>query len=177
MPYVTLALRCLVGVVFLVSASSKVAGRGRFAAFRASVDAMGVLPARRVPLAARLVVGTECAVPLLLVSAPSLGFALACGLLVAFTAGIAGTLRRGAAVPCRCFGASARPLGRAHVVRNALLTCCTLTGEAGVLLSESAGAGGAAGSAALFAGACCAGLVVLLDDLIDLFRPVRAPVR
>ncbi|MGW2231003.1 MauE/DoxX family redox-associated membrane protein [Streptomyces formicae] len=177
MPYVTLALRCLIGVVFLASASSKVAGRGRLHAFKASVDAMGAVPGPLVPLVARLVVAAEFAVPLLLVLAPALGFPLACGLLVAFVAGIVGTLRRGTAVPCRCFGASSRPLGREHVVRNVLLTGCALVGEAGVLLSDGAANGGAAVAAALFAGACLAGLVILLDDLLELFRPVRTPVR
>ncbi|GAA2068512.1 hypothetical protein GCM10009801_16810 [Streptomyces albiaxialis] len=178
MPYAALGLRCLIGLVFLVSSLSKVAGRGRFRAFAAAVEAMG-LPRHRVVPVAGIVVLAEFAVWLLLVLSPAAGFPLAAALLGVFAAGILVVLRRGTPVPCRCFGASAPLLGRRHVVRNAVLAVGAVAGAVAVSLSGG-GWGGAGGltdgavvAVAAVSGLCVAGVVVILDDLLELFRPLR----
>ncbi|MFF3273433.1 MauE/DoxX family redox-associated membrane protein [Streptomyces chrestomyceticus] len=174
MLYVAIGMRCLLGIVFLVSSLSKTAGRGRFSAFAASVRAMDVVPAGHVRTVAATVVAAEYAAWMLLVLAPAPGFALAGGLLVAFTAAVTGALRRGVYAPCQCFGTSVRPLGRGHVLRNALLALGAAVGATAELLPAAAGSPQPAGvAAAVLVGMCAAGVLVLLDDLLELFRPLR----
>ncbi|MGW3461715.1 MauE/DoxX family redox-associated membrane protein [Streptomyces olivaceoviridis] len=177
MPYVVLGLRCLIGVVFLTSSLSKVAGRGRLARFAVSLRVLGVVPRRHVRPVASAVVAAECVVCILLALPAAglalVGFALATCLLVAFTLAILGALRRGVHAPCRCFGPSTRPLGQGHVWRNACLTLAAVTGVAALALSPAAAASArpAGAAVALLTGLCAGGLVALLDTLRELFRP------
>ncbi|MEU9338867.1 MauE/DoxX family redox-associated membrane protein [Streptomyces sp. NPDC048290] len=170
MAHLALALRCLIGIVFLVSSLSKVVSGRRFQDFADSLRTMDVLPARLVPAAARAVVLAEFAVWVLLVIGPTAGFVLATGLLAAFTLGITSAVRRGVYAPCQCFGTSVRPLGPRHVVRNAVLTAGAAVGASAALVPGEMRPAGAA--VAVLAGVCCAGPVLLLDDLLDLFRPM-----
>ena len=88
--------------------------------------------------------------------------ALALLVLATFTAGTWLAVARGTDAPCPCFGASPAPLGRPHVVRDALL--CVAAG-AGI---ACAGAGGARTGGILLAlavGLVIAVLVVHVDDL------------
>ncbi|GAA2884676.1 methylamine utilization protein MauE [Streptosporangium fragile] len=146
MDYVVIGCRALVGIVFLVSAATKIRplASGEFAA---SVRRLtGLRGARARPVALGVVL-LEGAVPVLLVvrglAVP--GFVLAGALLAAFSTAILVALRRGVRAPCRCFGAAEIPLGPRHLVRNALL-----------------GVAAAASAAAL--------LVIGADDIAGLFR-------
>ncbi|MDQ1025264.1 putative membrane protein YphA (DoxX/SURF4 family) [Streptomyces umbrinus] len=175
MPYVALALRCLIGVVFLTSSLSKVAGRGRFHAFAESLRTMDLLPGGWVGAAARIIVVAEFATWMLLVVSPAAGFVLAATLLTVFAVGIAHAVRRGVHAPCQCFGGtSVRPLGRPHVLRNVLLAAGAAVGTPAVLLPGELRPAGAC--VAALAGLCGAGLVVLLDDFLELFAPAVPPV-
>ncbi|MET9295512.1 MauE/DoxX family redox-associated membrane protein [Streptomyces sp. NPDC003077] len=194
-----LGIQWLLGTVFLISAVSKMAGRQAFAAFADSVRAMANMPARARsarPVSVA-VVTAECAVcALFAVSgllslygrvsssqssataarlATSAGAALAATLLVAFAIAIVRTVRRGARTPCRCFGASAAPLGPRHVVRNAVLAGLAVYGAVlpvsgaplpYVPLAHTA--------VAAMAGLLLGGLAALLDELVALFRPLRS---
>ncbi|MFE7571788.1 MauE/DoxX family redox-associated membrane protein [Streptomyces sp. NPDC057539] len=172
MQYLALGIRCLIGVVFLVSSVSKVAGRGRFREFVLSVDGMNILPAALVRPVAVCVVVTECAVWILLVAPAGAvaGLTVAAGLLAALAVAISGALRRGVAASCRCFGASAAPLGRLHVVRNWTLVALAVTGA---LASRADGpAHMAAVLVTVTAGLMLGCLVAVLDEIAGLFRPL-----
>jgi hypothetical protein len=177
--YVHLAIRCLLVVIFLVSSVGKIFGRSAYSRFVTSVRDMGVLPAPLVRVAAASVVAAETVVwLLLLVPAPLAarsGGAIAAGLLGAFTVAVLASLWRGMRTPCRCFGTSAAPLGVQHVVRNTCLigsaAVCAITAEAGGPMLASGAV--VAVSAGLLGGA----LVVWLDDIVELFRPVGRHTR
>ncbi|WP_163509045.1 MauE/DoxX family redox-associated membrane protein [Fodinicola acaciae] len=102
------------------------------------------------------------------------GFVVAAVLLAAFAAGIAAALRRGVAVPCRCFGASSRPVGRHHVVRNVILAGLSVAGAVG---SPAAPPSPTAVLIAVAAGLLAGVLVAMLDELIGLFLPMQAQQR
>lgn len=163
--YVEIGCRVLLGVVLLAAAVGKVSGRAAYREFTYSVRDLGYRPAG--PLAAAVVAAEFTAVALLAVL-PLAGFLLSAGLLLAFTLAIVRNLRRDGAT-CRCFGRTAEPLGRHHVWRNVFLVGCAVVGAlapvgpvrpAGVVLAVAA---------ALVAAA----LVVMLDEVRDLFRPSR----
>ncbi|MEU7246520.1 MauE/DoxX family redox-associated membrane protein [Streptomyces sparsogenes] len=106
------------------------------------------------------------------------GFALAALLLLAFTAGLLGVLRREANVACRCFGDGDEPVAPRHVVGNAALI---LTAAAGLAAWLKVPDGGVVTAAGLLVAAGPAVvltlLTVALEDLTALFRPAdaRAP--
>ncbi|MER5768476.1 MauE/DoxX family redox-associated membrane protein [Streptomyces sp. NPDC001985] len=174
MIYVAFACRILLIGVFLTAVAGKARSRTAFAAFERSLAGLGLLPARLSRAVAVSVIAAESATVVLLVPAPTvpLGFALGALLLLGFSAGIALALRRGRRAPCRCFGASAAPLGPVHVVRNLLLAAA---GAAGAVLVAAGPADGwppHPGGAAI---ACASALVVVvltvrLDDLTELLR-------
>jgi hypothetical protein len=165
--YIEVACRALIAVVFLWSAMSKLRSRAELNAFAESLTAFlpaGSRWARPVAMAVAL---TELAiVPSVAVPVTATaGCALAAVLLVAFIVVIAVVVRRGQRVTCRCFGPSAAPLTRRHLVRNSLLLAAALCGAA---------AGGGAlhpgGSALAVVGGVVAGLLLIhFDDLVDLF--------
>ncbi|MFC5831452.1 MauE/DoxX family redox-associated membrane protein [Nonomuraea insulae] len=172
MTYLSFAGHWLLGVVFAISAVTKLRGRAAFAEFVASTR--NLLPSRwrtTSRAVSAVVITLEATVPVLLVL-PRLhqgGLGLAVVLLVAFGAGIAGALRRGERTACRCFGASKMPLGRRHLVRNGLLAVVAVLAlvSGDVLAAEPVGlavAGAAASVLAL--------LVIRFDDVIDLFAPI-----
>ncbi|MFC4534814.1 MauE/DoxX family redox-associated membrane protein [Sphaerisporangium dianthi] len=164
MEYVRIGCACLVGLVFAMTAVSKLRD---LEGFRRSLPAL--VPARRElvrPLAMAVVV-LEALVPISIAvpAITSYGLALACALLVAFTVAIVRALGRGRLTPCRCFGTSAVPLGSQHLVRNGLLIVAAALGGllpggapalAGTVLAGAAGLIGAI-------------LIASLDDIVDLF--------
>jgi hypothetical protein len=173
---------CLVGLVFAVSAASKLRGSAAFWDFVKTARTLttAVIPgyrtgrdaARRIGV---LVIAGELAVPVLLVvpGTAGIGLGVAIVLLTVFGVGIAAATRRGLRTSCRCFGSSSTPLGRRHLVRNALLVAAAATG----LAFGPERVGQADPSALAVAGAAAvilAVLVVRLDDLTDLFTPASA---
>lgn len=172
MEYLAVGIRTLVGIVFLAAVVGKVARRDGFSAFLASVQRMRILSTWRAGLVARVVVVGEVVICLLLAVpirvANVAGLLLASGLLVAFSLGIVVSVRRGIHAPCRCFGASTTPLGTRHVVRNIGLAAAAAVGAVSVV--------GAAGPVhtegvivAAVAGLALGGVVIVLDDIIELF--------
>jgi hypothetical protein len=164
MEYLQAGCASLIGVVFVVSAVSKLRD---FTAFASSVLAFApVRHALAAPLA-MLIIALEAAVPALLAvrSARPYGFGLGCVLLAAFTAAIAVALRRGRRGPCRCFGAASAPMGPRHLARNGVLLAA---GVAGGL--SPGGLPSSAGTAiAVVAGLAGALLVISFDGIVDLF--------
>ncbi|MFL6076546.1 MAG: MauE/DoxX family redox-associated membrane protein [Mycobacteriales bacterium] len=174
MHYLPLAIRCLIGTVFAVAAVSKVAGRAAFDQFAGSVRGWplpAALPAR--PVAAVVVAG-EFAVCLLLgLGATTVGYAAALVLLAGFSVAVAWALVGGVRAPCRCFGASAAPLGPRHLVRNAVLAAVAAVGLViGVTGTVPTGRQPGGVVVAVAAGLVLGGLVAVLDDIVELFLPV-----
>ncbi|WP_418955716.1 MauE/DoxX family redox-associated membrane protein [Streptomyces tritici] len=176
--YAGTAGRVLLGCVFLASAGGKLRGRAAFTAFLDSVAALRLVPPALARAAGLATLAAECAVVVLLAWGPSVraGLWLALGLLAVLTFAVARTVRRGISAPCLCFGGTARPFRRRHVVRNALL----LTAAAVALPRPDALSAGAPALLAAAAGVVAAAVVVALDDLVDLFAPAEeraAPLR
>ncbi|MFG3115606.1 MauE/DoxX family redox-associated membrane protein [Streptomyces sp. NPDC048197] len=174
-----LAVACAscLAVVFGAAALGKLRSRDAFSRFTQSLTTMDLLPAGWVRPCAVLVAASEVAVLLLLLASPLavpaglVGFLLAAGLLLAFTAGAALMVTRGVRAVCRCFGASGTPMGRLHVLRNGVLT---LIAAGGALSGSGTGIGAVApayGAVAVAGGAVVGALVTRLEDLAALFRP------
>ncbi|NYD48182.1 putative membrane protein YphA (DoxX/SURF4 family) [Actinomadura luteofluorescens] len=164
MELVRIGCACLVGLVFAVSAVSKLRD---FDGFARSVPALVPVPPGRARLLAIATTTLEALVPPLLVApvtAP-FGFGLAAVLLAAFTAAVATSVRRGRRTACRCFGPSSAPLGPRHLVRNGVLLACAVLGA--LAPGGLPPAGGIAVAAA--AGLAGAVLIVSLDDIVELF--------
>lgn len=164
MELVRIGAACLIGLVFAVSAVSKIRDLDGFAASVGALAPAWPAPARVTAIA---VTALEALVPPLLiapVTAPA-GFALAAALLAAFTTAVAASLRRGRRAACRCFGPSSVPLGPRHLARNGALLACAVLG--GLAPAGPPPAGGAAVAAA--AGLTAAVLIVSLDDIVELF--------
>ncbi|BAU81465.1 hypothetical protein SLA_0510 [Streptomyces laurentii] len=176
MAYLALAARCLIGIVFLVSAVSKTSSVRAFREFTESLDDMPLVPPVGKKSVALSVILAEYSVPLLMpwpeTAVQAAGFLVSAGLLGVFALSIAVAVRRGKTTPCRCFGTSATPLGARHLVRNLVLAALAGLGVALVLGPASdapAHPGGAVIAAA--GGAALAALVATLDDIVQLFRP------
>lgn len=169
MPYLALACRCAIGVVFLVSVSGKVRSRPAFDAFVSWLAALPVPLARSRPRTMAVVMAVAEALIVVLVALPWTvrpGLALAAVVLAVFTGGTWLAVARGADAPCMCFGTSASPISRRDVARDALLTAAAVVGAAA---TGESGAHGAAVAVSLGAGLVAAGFVVFLDDVAMLF--------
>jgi hypothetical protein len=175
--HLVLFSRCLIGLVFVISAVEKLGGRARFREFRSSLSGMRVVPVRLVGPVAGLVVAGELTVPLLLLApwpseaAPFAGLTVATLLLGGFTIAIAAVLRRGTPAACRCFGGAAAPFGRRHVVRNLALAAVSSGGAIATIADPSMTWRAVV---AVPVAVLCAVLVARLDDLVALFTPTPA---
>ncbi|MGP3934221.1 MauE/DoxX family redox-associated membrane protein [Nonomuraea sp. KM88] len=189
MQYVALGLRCAISLVFLVAVLGKLRSKNAFGRFAGSVpDVLPGLPSRVTVAVGAAVVAAEASVVVLLVAegtAPA-GLVLAGAVLLTFCAAIGRVIRTGARTPCRCFGATASPLGGRHLIRNLLLVLAAAAGVAAHREAPPDSLHPAGAVIALVAGAAAALAVVLLDDLADLFagrpagqtqgsRPPRTP--
>jgi hypothetical protein len=171
MYYVELTCRLLLAAVFVTAAAGKLS-RSAFTEFVASTGRL--LPTRfvrwRRPAGVAVLVAEIATAAMLLIGpAAEVGLASAAGLSVAFTAGVAGALRRGERASCSCFGTSTSPIGPAHVVRNATLAAAALVGlaSAQAVPAPAWHPGGAA--IAVGVGLVAATLVVRLEDITALF--------
>lgn len=184
MVYVVVGCQYLIGVVFLVSAASKLRSRAGLRGFGASLRQMRLLPSRGVGAVALLVAAAEAAVAVLLVAATALGpatastaavltvgFTGALALLISFSAAILAAMHRGSRAPCRCFGTANIPLGGRHVLRNGVLAAAAGVGLAGAVggTPPAPDLGGVVVGAA--GGITLAVLTVVSDELVELFAP------
>ncbi|WIX98308.1 MauE/DoxX family redox-associated membrane protein [Amycolatopsis mongoliensis] len=164
MEYLRAACAALIAVVFAVSSVSKLRD---FRGFARSVPVLVPMPARWVLPVSVAVVAAEGSTAVLVVvpATATAGFVLASGLLPAFTAAIAASLRRGQRVPCRCFGAADTPVGPRHLARNIVLACLAVLGAlAPEHLPPVAGA-----AVAVAVGVVVAVLVTAMDDIAVVF--------
>ncbi|MFI1829348.1 MauE/DoxX family redox-associated membrane protein [Streptomyces sp. NPDC020412] len=175
MNYFAYGVRGLLTFVLLVAVVGKVGRSGAFSAFVDSLRPLAAVPEPAVRAAALAVVAVESAVCLALVwpyaPATRAGLLAATALLAVFAVVLARSVSQGTAVRCRCFGRSAAPLGRAHVVRNGLLATVAGAGAAAVATGPVGGPDLGAAAVAWCAGAVVGGLVTVAEDLVSLFRP------
>ncbi|MDG4864468.1 MauE/DoxX family redox-associated membrane protein [Streptomyces sp. T-3] len=170
MYYLGLAARLLLVLVFASAVLGKTWRRTSFVSFADSVEALRVLPRHLARPAAVLTVVLEGAVAVLL-CVPALavvGLVLAMLLLLSFVAGILAARRAGRLVPCRCFGATRKPLGMPHVIRNLLLVAAAALALLGQLTPGSAGVHLGGVAIAVAVAGIAALIVVRLDDLLSL---------
>ncbi|MER6009615.1 MauE/DoxX family redox-associated membrane protein [Streptomyces bluensis] len=176
MNYFAYGVRGLLTAVFLIAVVGKVGRAGAFSAFADSLRPLAALSGsalRAVALAVVAVEGTVCLALILPYTPATLtGLLAATALLAVFTVVIARSVGGGTTVRCRCFGRSATPLGRAHVVRNGLLASVAGVGAAAVVTGPAGGSGPGLVAVAWCAGAVAGGLVTVMEDLVSLFRPV-----
>ncbi|WP_232665273.1 MauE/DoxX family redox-associated membrane protein [Pseudonocardia sp. TRM90224] len=169
----------LLAAVFAVSSVGKLRSGAALRSFTRSVKDMDVLPAGAVGAVGVAVPVLEAvaAVALVVPATAVAGAVLALGLLAAFTVGVAAVLRRGTAASCLCFGVTERPFGPRHLVRNGFLIAVALL--AAVASAVGGGAVEAAGVLlAVGVGLIVAVLIVMFDELVDLFGPsAPRPVR
>jgi len=164
-----LGCRTMLCVVLGAAAAGKLR-RPDFAAFTDALRGFGVPAALARPPLAALIVALEAAGAALLLAVPAVGYAVALGLVAAFTLALRGVVRSGRPVACRCFGASTAPVGVVHLVRNAVILAVIGLGIAAAL------AGGAAVAlparvAAIASGALAGAAIARWDDLAYLVRP------
>jgi hypothetical protein len=168
--YAVLACRGLTGIVFLVSAFTKLRSRSAFRRFRSWLAALPVPAARSRPVpVATAMAAAEVAI-VVLVALPwtaRAGLVLAAVMLAVFTAGTSLAVARGAGEPCQCLGMSASPLAWRHVVRDTLLCLVAMAGAlgAGALGAGSGSLRPAGIVVSLAVGLAIALFVVFLDDL------------
>lgn len=125
---VVIFCRIAIATVFALSAVGKVLD---VRAFVESVSSFGLLPSSWSRPAAWGFLSAEFAVVFMMGlggSMLSIGFWLACGLLVAFSIALVGTLQKNERTTCNCFGFTEQQISAYDIVRNVLLVLCSLTG-------------------------------------------------
>ncbi|GAB2932577.1 methylamine utilization protein MauE [Micromonospora polyrhachis] len=175
MGYLELTGRCLLGLVFLAAVVGKLRNRSAIDEFADSIVQFGVLPATWTRPAARLVLGAEGVIVLLLAVPGTMpvGYLLAIGLLGVLTGAMLVAVRRGRRPACLCFGTAGTPIGGRHVARNILLMAVAVGGLLVTVLNDPPTGIGEVLLAAATA-VPLAAIVVRLDDIVDLFAPTSA---
>ncbi|MGR6322068.1 MauE/DoxX family redox-associated membrane protein [Micromonospora soli] len=174
MRYLEVTCRLLLAAVFVVAAFNKASGKTAWLSFVQSLHQLRQVPASLVRPVAVAAVTTETTVALLLLvpvrAVGAAGFAVAAGLLLAFTVVIGLAVSRGNRAPCRCFGASRVPLGMPHVIRNLVLILAAVLGLIGALSEGTAEVPYAllAGTGGLILGI----LITAAEDIVALVKPI-----
>jgi hypothetical protein len=113
----------LIGTVFAVSATSKVAGPAAWQDFRSWLSRVPLPLTGTVTAPVALAAVEAAVVPLVAMPmTATAGMVVATALCLALTVGLAVAVRRGLSEPCRCFGGSASSLGGGQVWRNVVLS-------------------------------------------------------
>jgi hypothetical protein len=180
MMLVGFAARVCVAAVFVVALSGKVRGRAAAEGFAGSLVDLKLVSRRWSTAVAMAVVGVEALTAALLV-VPATG-RIGAGLAVAVLTGFAGALlvaaRRGASGPCPCFGAvrgeETAATRRIDLARNIVLVAVA---AAGGLLDSPVDFTDPGIAPAVVLGLVAAALVVRVDDLVMLVRPLDATRR
>jgi hypothetical protein len=179
MDHVSVACRGLIGLIFFLSAASKIKSRASSAEFFAVTRKLLRVFAGRpwaTPLVTRVtgfaVISMELAI-LIALTIPSLarlGFGIALVALLMFSSAIAAAMHRGVRMSCACFGRSTTPLGVPHLVRNIILAVAAITGLVlGAERPETASP--EALLVPVLAALATALVLIRFDDLVDLFKP------
>jgi len=178
MHHLIFVCRIALASMFGIAALNKLGSRDGFRLFVASLRDFGVPQALSTPPVGALFIAAELGAGVALVLAPAAGGALAAALLAGFALGIAHVVRRGQIVRCRCFGAGGATVGRAHLIRNAVLAAVA---AAVAILEPSQPLAFAVRPDVIIAALAGIGAGLLItrwDDLVFLFSTASlAPVR
>jgi hypothetical protein len=169
--YLALTCHILIGLVFAVSATSKVRSGAAYRDFRAWVAS---LPLCAGWMAAALM-AVEIAIVVLLVAPPTViaGMWLAALTAAVFAGETVMVIRQRVRVTCHCFGQSDTRIGVAHLVRNVLVLTVAVIGAVAAL-GRSGAVVTAPGLALCVLGASfSAPFVIYFDDLVALLFPQR----
>lgn len=156
-----LAVRLVLALMFAVAALAKLTDRQ---GTRQAVGAFGV-PQPLVPYVSTLLAPVELVTAILILpsATAAVGAALALALLAAFTAAIVGSMMRGQAPDCHCFGQlHSSPAGAKTLARNLALAAASgfvLVGGPGSSLTGWVGRLSSDGLVAVLAGAAVTALV------------------
>jgi hypothetical protein len=170
MGYVAFGAQVLLSLTFAVAAIAKLRD---LAVFRRSLSRLLPVPKSLAePAAIAVPVAELCIAVLLVVPGTSIiGGVAGLTAMVAFTATIGLALRRSERAPCHCFGTSPRRLGPRQLIRNvALTTIAALSLVGGETEPRGLVIAG-------FAGIVGGLLVMLADDILDLFTAGPAYTR
>jgi hypothetical protein len=168
MVYVALFARLLIAGILAFSAGAKLR---RIEGFAVTVRDLLGLPLSAARVAAWLVIAGELTAAALALGPASavVGLSLAAGLLACFAAVAIRAAQRQVGVPCRCFGAPAGTLGIPHAVRNGALVAVAALGVVATVKSPADTPHPVAVGMVVMLAAVGVALVVLFDDLVDLF--------
>ena len=173
MPYLVIAARSMVIVVFLAAFVGKARGRHAFIRFVDSLDSFGVRRRALQLPAAYAVVAAEAAAAIFLVFPATVNYGLMLGglTITVFTAAALLARRLGRQPTCNCFGSTTEVLGTRHVVRNCVIVATAIIGLAAQTTSGHAHI--APAGAVLAAGlAVIAGFAIATwDDVATLLMP------
>jgi Methylamine utilisation protein MauE len=98
----------------------------------------------------------------------------ASALVAILTVGVGATLRSGEPARCACFGRDERPISRVHLLRNALLLLIAIAGVGALARSPGEPIDAASGALAVAVGVILSVILVNLDDIVTLFKPLRS---
>jgi hypothetical protein len=176
MLYIDWGFRALLVTVFLTAVVGKTRTGKAYTAFAESLIGFPWIPYAVRHLIPVGVIGTETVVVVLLPvpAAADYGFALAFGLLIAFTGAVAWSLHRGEQVNCLCFGSDAGPMGRGQLARNLLLAAAAAAGFWADVFGHEDRALVLGVVAAIGAGALTGLYVTRWNDLMSILSPVRS---
>ncbi len=165
----SMACRAVLGLVFAVSAVSKVRSRAAWRSLGTWLAGMPFRPLRLKGMPLALVLA-EAAVVALVAAAPLAGLISGAALSLTLTVGLWLVVRSGSRQPCLCFGTSSEPVGSQHVLRNGGLLALAVAGS--VCAGTAAGhpPGPAESMLAAIAGLATALLVIFFGDISALFR-------
>jgi hypothetical protein len=132
MPYVVIAARAMLVVIFATAFFGKVRNRGTFTRFVNSLSDFGTLNRRlQLPVAVMVVTAEAAIVVLVALSATVVwGLAIGCLMIAVFTVAALLARRHGRRPICNCFGAAGTTLGLRHIVRNCLIFAVAAAGLA-----------------------------------------------
>lgn len=169
-----------------------VAGKRRAAdapAFRRAVQGLWFGPGTLSAAGARVVAAAVLAAEVLVVLALAVGGVLgvlqpdrpwalpgllgAAAVLAVFTAGQAVALGRGRVVACACFGRADDTVAPASLVRNAVLLAGAVVGVLAPRLADTGTTGAASAVLQAVAGFLVAVLLVELEGIVSVFRPIE----
>lgn len=164
------ACRCVLGLVFAVSAMSKVRSRAAWRSLGTWLAGMPFRPLRLKGMPLALVLA-EAAVVALVAAAPLAGLISGAALALTLTVGLYLVVRSGSRQPCLCFGTSSEPVGSQHVQRNGVLLALAVAGSVCAGTATGHPPGPAESILAAIAGLATALLVIFFGDISALFTP------
>lgn len=162
--YIAFGIRGLLFAVFAASVATKLRSRAAFAEFATAAGKLAPGGRRFVRVGSAVVAMSEVGIltALAMPDEEGIGFGLAMGVLVAFSALLAAAIAHRRTVRCRCFGADGSIVGVRHLVRNVVLISVGCVGLS-VGATEPRRAGGAA--LALATGVIAGLVLTRWDDL------------